>query len=172
MPNPRKIEAVDRIGEKLARAKGIYFTQYLGLDVGEVTELRRRFHQEGVEFEVVKNTLAMRSAEKAGFEGLEDVFKGPTAIAFSYDDPASPAKILVDFQKSHDRPQLKALIFEGEVMEKDVFSRIASLPSRDRMLSKIVGQLSAPMIQLALGLKGAMANLVNVLNQVKESKGS
>lgn len=172
MSNPRKVEVVDRIAEKLTQAKGIYFTQYLGLNVGEITDLRRRFHRDGVEFQVVKNTLAKRSVEKAGYEGLEDVFKGPTAIAFSYDDPASPAKVLVDFQESHDRPELKALIFEGEIMEKALFSRIASLPSRDRMLTKILGQLSAPMTQLALDLKGAMVNVVNALNQIKESKGS
>lgn len=172
MPKPEKVEAVARISEKLTQARGIYFTHYLGLNVGEITELRRRFFSEGVEYEVVKNTLARRSAEKAGFNGLEDVFKGPTAIAFSYDDPASPAKILMDFKESHDRPELKALIFEGEVVDKDLFTRIARMPSRERMLTKILGQLSAPMTRLAMDLKGAMAKLVNTLNQIKESKGS
>lgn len=172
MTNPQKVETVDRIAEKLRQAKGVYFTQFLGLSVGELTDLRRRFFQKGVEFEVVKNTLARRSAEKAGFDGIKNVFQGPTAIAFSYDDPASPAKILTDFLASHDFPELKALIFEGEIMDKGVFSRIASLPSRERILVRFVGQMKAPMAHLAAVLKGAMGNLVNVLTQLEQFKGS
>ncbi|MFQ6676456.1 MAG: 50S ribosomal protein L10 [Fidelibacterota bacterium] len=172
MPNPAKGETVDRIAEKMRQARGIYFTRYLGLNVGEITELRRRFFRDGVEFEVVKNTLARRSAEKAGYDGLDEVFRGPTAIAFSYDDPVSPARVLKEFQASHDLPELKALIFEGEVMDRGVFNRIAALPGRGEILTRLLGRLSAPMTQLTRVLKGAMVGLVSALHQIKESKGS
>lgn len=172
MANTAKVETVERIAEKLRQARGVYFTQFLGLDVGEMTELRRQFFKDGVEFEVVKNTLARRSVEKAGFEGLQEVFKGPTAIAFSTNDPASPAKILARFLESHDLPEVKALIFEGEVMDKGVFARIASLPSREQIFAKFMGLLRGPMTQIATVLKGTMGSLVTVLNQIKVSKES
>ena len=121
MPNQRNIETVDLITSKFQEAAGIYFTDYLGLNVKDITELRSKFTADHVEFRVIKNTLAKLSAEKAGLEDLKDVFDGPTAVALSYDDPTVPARIIKQFRKKHDLPELKAFIFEGKLMDKAAF---------------------------------------------------
>ena len=99
MPNQQNIESVDSITSKFQAAAGIYFTDYLGLNVRDITELRRKFTANAVEFRVIKNTLAKLSAEKAGLEDLNNVFDGPTAVALSYDDPTVPARIIKEFNK-------------------------------------------------------------------------
>ena len=172
MPNQQKRDIVKNIQEKLERAKSVYFTDYLGLDVADITELRRHFREKGVEFTVVKNTLARLSVEKAGIEGLEEVFEGPTAIAFSYDDPISPARVLRNYKESHDLPELKAFIIEDRVMDKTAFTRIAQIPSREELFAKLLAGLSSPMTKVVLTLKSPLIKLVNTLNKLKEIKQS
>ena len=169
MPNQQNIESVDSITSKFQAAAGIYFTDYLGLNVRDITELRRKFTANAVEFRVIKNTLAKLSAEKAGLEDLNSVFDGPTAVALSYDDPTVPARIIKEFNKVHDLPELKAFIFEGKLMDNAAFDSVANLPSREVLLGKLVGGLSSPMSKLASTLKGAMSSFVNVLNNLKDS---
>ncbi|MDP6966215.1 MAG: 50S ribosomal protein L10, partial [Candidatus Marinimicrobia bacterium] len=149
-----------------------YFTDYLGLDVADITDLRKKLLDGGVEYRVVKNTLVKLATQNAGIDGLNDVFEGSTAIAFSYDDATAPAKVLHEFTQTHDLPQLKAFIFEGEVMDKSVFTKIATLPSKETLLTKLVGGLSSPMSKMSSMLKSPMINIVNVLNSLKETKES
>lgn len=170
MPNQKNIETVETFKSKFQEASGIYFTDYLGLNVKDITVLRKKFTEDGVEFCVVKNTLAKLSAENAGFDNLKGVFGGPTAVAFSFDDPTVPARIIKDFRKDHDLPELKAFVFEGQVMDKAVFATVANLPSQEVLLTKLVGGLSSPMTKLASTLNGAMTSFVNVLNNLKDSK--
>ena len=170
MPNQQNIETVDSITSKFQEATGIYFTDYLGLNVKDITELRSKFTADHVEFRVIKNTLAKLSAEKAGLEDLKDVFDGPTAVALSYDDPAVPARIIKQFRKEHDLPELKAFIFEGKLMDKAAFDLVANLPSKEILLGKLVGGLSSPMSKLASMLRDSMSSFVNVLNNLKGSK--
>lgn len=169
MPNQQNIESVDLITSKFQAAAGIYFTDYLGLNVRDITELRRKFTANAVEFRVIKNTLAKLSAEKAGLEDLNSVFDGPTAVALSYDDPTVPARIIKEFNQVHDLPELKAFIFEGKLMDNAAFDSVANLPSREVLFGKLVGGLSSPMSKLASTLKGAMSSFVNVLNNLKDS---
>ena len=170
MPNKQNIETVETFSTKFKEASGIYFTDYLGLNVKDVTELRKKFTADSVEFYVIKNTLAKRSAEKAGLEDLNGVFGGPTAVALSFDDPTTPARIIKDFKKDHDLPELKAFVFEGKLMGKAEFATVANLPSSEVLLTKLVGGLSSPMIKLASTLNEAMSSFVNVLNNLKDSK--
>ena len=170
MPNQQNIETVDLITSKFQEAAGIYFTDYLGVNVKDITELRSKFTADHVEFRVIKNTLAKLSAEKAGLEDLKDVFDGPTAVALSYDDPTVPARIIKQFRKEHDLPELKAFIFEGKLMDKAAFDSVANLPSKEILLGKLVGGLSSPMSKLASTLRGSMSSFVNVLNNLKGSK--
>lgn len=170
MPNQEKIDIVANIQEKFERAKGIYFTDYLGLNVDDINELRRHFRDKDVEFTVVKNTLARLSAEKAGIEGLDEVFKGPTAIAFGYDDPISPARILSNFKESHDLPELKVFIIEDRVMDKTSFAKIAQLPSREELFARLLAGLSSPMTNVVSTIRGPFMKLVNALDKVSEAK--
>jgi len=172
MSTPQKIDIVTSLQEKFERAKSIYFTDYLGLNVSDINELRRHFYENGIEFIVVKNTLAQLSAKKAGIEESEEVFEGPTAIALSFDDPISPARILKKYKESHNLPEIKAFIIENQFMDKASFARIAQLPSREELLSKLLAGLSSPMIKVVSTLKSPLIKLVNVLDTIKETKQS
>jgi len=170
MPNKQNLEIVDFYSSKFEKASGIYFTDYLGLSVKDITELRSKFTKEGLEFFVIKNTLAGISSKNAGISGIESVFKGPTAVVFSYDDPTIPARIIKEFRKNHELPEVKAFVLDRKVMDKSSFAVVASLPTREVLLTKFVSGLSSPMSKLASTLCGSMFDLVNVLNSVKESK--
>lgn len=172
MPSQQNIDAVESISRQLEKAAGIYFTDYLGLDVADITELRKKLVESGVEYRVVKNTLVRLASRNAGIDGLGDVFEGSTAVALSYDDPTAPARVLNEFSKTHDLPQLKALVFEGKVMDNSVFKKIANLPSKETLLAKLLGGLSSPMSKMSSLLKSPMIDLVNVLNSLKETKES
>lgn len=172
MPNKQNLEIVDMFSSKFEKASGIYFTDYLGLSVKDITELRSKFTSDGIEFCVVKNKLAEISSKNAGFEELENVLKGPTAIAFSYNDPTTPARILKEFKKNHELPVVKAFVLDGKVMDQSAFSAVANLPSREVLLTKFVSGLSSPMSKFASTLRSSMSGLLNVLNSIKETKSS
>ena len=172
MPNKQNLEIVDMFSSKFESASGIYFTDYLGLSVKDITELRSKFTADGIEFCVVKNKLAEISSKNAGFKELENILKGPTAIAFSYNDPTTPARILKEFKKNHELPVVKAFVFDGKVMDQSAFSAVANLPSREVLLTKFVSGLSSPMSKFASTLRSSMSGLLNVLNSIKETKSS
>jgi large subunit ribosomal protein L10 len=170
MPNKKNIQQVTELTEKLEKAKSIYFTDYIGLDVSSITELRSEFYKNSIEYYVAKNTLLKIAAENNKIEGLEEFLTGPTAIAISYDEPTSPAKIIKDFAKKFEKPAVKGILFDGEVLDGDKFKAIADMPSRDQLLSMFVGSLQSPLTKLAGTLNATMSNLVGVLNSLKEQK--
>ncbi|MDP6532288.1 MAG: 50S ribosomal protein L10 [Candidatus Marinimicrobia bacterium] len=170
MPSSKNIEAVEQLTEKLGKASAIYFTDYLGLDVISITELRSQFFDASVDYEVAKNTLLKLAAKNSSIEGVDDVLEGPTAIALTYDDPTAPAKVLKNFTKDNDLPNVKGIIFEGEFLDGSEFARIASLPSKDELLSKLLSMLTQPVTLVARTLSSPMTNLVNALNQLKDQK--
>lgn len=172
MPNKQNLEIVDMFSSKFEKASGIYFTDYLGLSVKDITELRSKFTSDGIEFCVVKNKLAEISSKNAGFQELKNILKGPTAIAFSYNDPTTPARILKEFKKNHELPVVKAFVLDGKVMDQSAFSAVANLPSREVLLTKFVSGLSSPMSKFASTLRSSMSGLLNVLNSIKETKSS
>ena len=169
MPTPEKERFVEEIKGKFEEAKGIYFTDYLGLSVEQINDLRGKFFQEDVEYKVVKNRLTKISAKEAGYEGLDDLLAGPTAIAFS-DDPVAPAKILTEFSKEHDKLSLKGFVFEGERLSAERIKAIAELPGREELLQKLMGGLQSPMRNLASILSAPMQNIVFALMQVRDQK--
>ena len=172
MPSTFNKEQVIELTEKLEKAKAIYFTDYLGLDVGSVTELRKIFFEQGIEFRVAKNTLIKLAAENNKIEGLEDFLSGPTALAISYDEPTKPAKVINNFAKEHEKPEVKGILFEGEVLQGDRFESIASLPSREELLSHFVGTIQSPLSGLVRVLHASMSNMVYVLTNLKDSKNN
>ena len=170
MPSTKNIEAVTELSEKLNRAKAIYFTDYIGLDVGSITELRNKFFQAEVEYTVAKNTLLKIAAKENKIEGLDEFLKGPTAIAISYDEPTSPAKVIKSFMKEHDKPEVKGILFEGVVLDGSEFKRLANMPSKPELLSMLAALLQSPMVKLANTLSAPLTNVANVLNSLKEQK--
>ncbi len=170
MPNTKNIASVTELKEKIEKASAIYFTDYLGLDVASITELRKQFFETSVEYRVVKNTLLKIAAEENEINGLDDFLKGSTAVAISYDEPTTPARVLKKFTKDHDLPNVKGILFEGEILAGSEFKRIADLPSREELLSKLVAMLQSPMTNFVRTISAPMSNVVGALNSLKDQK--
>ena len=172
MPNAHKIKIVDQLTQKFDNSSGIYFTQYTGMDVVQVTELRKQFRESGVDYRVSKNTLTKIAATKAGYENkLNDFLNGQVGIAYVNEDPTSPARIIKNFKKNNKVTlEVLGLIFEGEIYSGDKYKELADLPSREELLSKFMGGLIQPINQLVGTLSGAMSKFVGVLNSLKEDK--
>ena len=172
MPNTKNINQVDQLTDKLGKAKAIYFTEYHGLNVEDITELRREFSKNDIEFKVAKNTLIKLAAENNKMDGLSPYLSGSTAIAISYEDPTGPARVLKEFKKVHELPEVKGIVFDGEVLDGKEFKRIADLPTKDQLLTMFVTSLSSPITKLALTLKSSMTDLGNTLNNLKDQKSN
>ena len=170
MARPEKEKAVEEIVEKFNQSTGVYLTDYKGLDVEEITDLRNKLREANVEFKVVKNTLARLSVNKVGYEGLLPYLTGPTAMAFALADPVAGAKILSEFAKKNDKLQIKAGLFDGVVYDEKRVKEIAQLPSKEEIYAQTVGMVVAPLRGLVNVLNGTVASLVNVLDQIKEQK--
>ncbi len=170
MPNKKNIDSVAELKDKFSKASAIYFTEYLGLDVASITDLRKQFFNSSVEYRVAKNTLLKIAAEESDVAGLEEYLKGSTAIAISYEEPTTPARVLKNFTKDHDLPRVKGILFEGKVLGGDQFKRIADLPSREVLLSQLVGMLQSPITKFARTISAPMSNVVGVLNSLKNQK--
>lgn len=161
---------VSEIQEKLQKSQSVMFLDYRGLTVSEVTELRNKMRAAGVEYKVIKNTMIRRAAQEAGVEGLDEILEGPTAVAFGYEDPVAPAKILVDFIENAKKTQLKGGVLAGRAMSQAEIKDLASLPSKEQLLAKLMGSLNAPVTGLVMALSGIPRKLVYALNAIKEKK--
>ena len=170
MPSQKNQDEVTQLMEKLEKANAVYFTDFLGLDVPSITELRTEFFKASIEFKVAKNTLLKLAAKNINLEGLDDFLVGSTAIAISYDEPTLPAKILKKFTEDHDKPEVKAILFDGEVLKGSEYLKFASLPTKDESLTMLVMMLNSPITILAQTLNASMINLVNDLNNLKDTK--
>ena len=172
MPSVKNINSVKELSVKLDKAKAIYFTDYLGLDVVSVTKLRKNFVEKDVEFTVAKNTLIKLAAKEVGISGVDEFLEGPTAIAFGYEDPTDPARVIKEFLKDFDKPSVKGMILDGEIFASDQFDKIANLPSREQLLSQLVGMLNSPMSKLSSTLNGSVSGLLGRLTQLNSKKGN
>ena len=148
-----KQEAVEEITSKLRDSSCTVVADYRGLNVKQVTELRRQLREAGVEFQVLKNSLVRRATASAELSELDAVLTGPTAVAFSKTDAVAPAKLLSDFAKKNEALKLKGGVVEGQVMNADQIKALADLPSREGLLSMLLSVLQAPMRNFALAVK-------------------
>ncbi|PZE19151.1 50S ribosomal protein L10 [Paenibacillus xerothermodurans] len=157
MPNAKTLELksqqVAEVTDKLKESSCTIVADYRGLNVGQVTELRKQLREAGIEFQVLKNTLTRRATANAELTALDEFLTGPTAIAFSKDDVVTPAKILTDFAKKNDALNVKAGVVEGKVVGTDQIKELAALPSREGLLSMLLSVLQAPVRNFALAVK-------------------
>jgi large subunit ribosomal protein L10 len=147
-----KQQAVEEIAAKLKDSSTTVVADYRGLNVAQVTELRRQLRAAGVEFQVLKNSLVSRAADSVELSELNSVLTGPTAIAFGKDIVA-PAKIINDFAKKNDALKIKGGVVEGRVVDQAQIQALAALPSREGLLSMLLSVLQAPMRNVALAVK-------------------
>ncbi|WP_315118806.1 50S ribosomal protein L10 [uncultured Clostridium sp.] len=152
---------VAEIREKMEKAQAIVLAKYQGLTVEEDTKLRKKLREEGVEYKVYKNTLSILAAKELGHEGVVEYLEGPISIAFGYDDPTAPARILNDFAKEVKKLELKGAVVQGEVYDADKVKQLAAIPPREVLLAKLLGSFKAP-----------VSNLAYLLNAIKEKKES
>ena len=165
-----KKQIVLDIKEKMERAQGMVFYDYRGLTVAEVTELRNKFREAGVEYKVLKNSMIKRAAEMLEIEGLDEHLAGPTAVAFGFEDPVAPAKVLVEYTKKLKKTEIKTGVLDNKVIGLDEINNLAELPSREQLLGMLAGTLNAPITGFARSLSGIISKLGYALNAVKEQK--
>lgn len=144
---------VSEVAAKLRESASTIVADYRGLNVAQVTELRKRLREAGVDFQVLKNTLVRRATAEAELSELDSALTGPTAIAFSKDDVVAAAKILSEFAKKNDALKVKGGVVEGRVVDVDQIKDLANLPSREGLLSMLLSVLQAPIRNFALAVK-------------------
>ena len=149
----KKKQIVDEITDKLKASKSTIVVDYRGLNVAEVTELRKQLREAGIDFKVYKNTLTRRAAEAVELSGLNEALTGPNAIAFSNEDVVAPAKILKTLRKRHEALEIKAGVIEGNIATVEEIKALAELPSREGLLSMLLSVLQAPIRNFALAAK-------------------
>jgi len=167
-----KIQAVGEIKKLLKDSSSIVLVDYKGLNVEEATRLRRQLSDAGVKYKVYKNTLVDIAASEIGIEGLSQYLTGPTAMAFSLNDPIAPAKQIAESIKKLNKMQIKAGVLEGKVIDAQGVKILAELPSKQELVAKLLGSLNAPVANFVGILGGPVRALVYALNSVRESKES
>ena len=172
MPNAKNIKKVDELTEKLERAKGVYLTDYIGLNVQDITDLRREFYENDVEYLVTKNTLLKIAANNSNLNDLDSVLNGSTAVAFSYEDPTSPARVIKKFTKDNELPKVKGIVIDGELIDGSEFDCIANLPTKEESIAKFAALLQSPLLKLIWALKSPMSDMTNMLNNLKEKESN
>jgi large subunit ribosomal protein L10 len=164
----QKAEQVELLVEKLKKAKVAVLTDYRGLKVGQMQELRGKLRTGNVEYRVVKNTLARRAADSAGYGALESELKGPIAIAFGYDDLSLPPRLINEFVRTTRlKVEVVGGLVEGRVFNRDQIKQLADLPSREVLLAQLLGTLQSPVGQLVGIMQTPVQQLVGVLNAYK-----
>jgi large subunit ribosomal protein L10 len=166
----QKQETVTALATRLKRTTTLYVTDFTGLDVAKMTQLRRRLRQAGTDFVVVKNTLARRALGDAQVPGLEDHLAGPTGLVLAGADPVAAAKVLADFAREFEKPAIKVGLVDGKAVTPAQVKRLASLPPRLELLGQLGGTLQAPMASLVGALNGVLMNMVGALEALRAKR--
>ncbi len=164
MPTDRKIKAVQDIKDWLEGATIVISTDYSGMPVSEVTNLRRSLRENDIRYKVIKNTLAYLAADAAGKSELKEIIQGPSALALGYGEPTDPARIISGFIREN-RSELKITggALDGKVLSSEEVQHLATLPSKDEMVARLLGQMNAPLSSLVYVLNAPVAGLARVL---------
>lgn len=172
MVQPIKTERVEELKAMIESAKSIILNDFSGLNVADISELRRQCRESGIEFRVVKNTLARRSFEELGIEGMDTLLEGPTAFAVSAVDEVAPAQVLKKFADEYKLPRFKGGYMAGRILNEKETVRLASLPSHDVLIAQTVSAFQGPIRGLVGVLNANLRDLVGVLDAIKEKKGA
>jgi len=170
MKKPEKDKLVAELKDKLKGAKALYYTDFTGLNVKRMTDLRRRLRKANVEYVVIKNTLALRAVNDSGLVGTR--LKGQTGLVIARDAVAA-AKVLADFAKENDqRPAVKGGLLEGKAVNVEQVKKLATMPSREQMLAELGAGLQAPMAAFVGALSGMFYMLAGALEGLKQKRES
>jgi large subunit ribosomal protein L10 len=170
MPNQIKTDKVNNLKEKIKTAKSIIFAHYHGLDANKVNELRAKITETGGEMIVEKNTLMKVALKEEDQDGANAELTGPVATFFSYEDAISPIKVLAEFAKELQVPELIAGFVDGKLTSKDQLTVLSQLPSKKELLAKVVGSLNAPLSGFVNVLGGSQKKFVQVISAIADEK--
>lgn len=166
----QKEQQVAELTEKMKSATVGVLVDYCGLTVEEVTDLRKKLRESGVDYRVYKNSVLKFASQNSGYADMAQFYDGPNAIAISQSDAVAPAKILVEFAKTHPKIEIKAGFIDGKVASAKDIEALATLPSKEEMLSKILGGFNAPVSGLANVLQATIRSVVYALSAYAEQK--
>lgn len=166
----QKQKLVQEIKEKIENATLVICTDYRGLNVDQVNDLRNKLRVPGVEYRVLKNTMFRFALQEAGYERIAEQIHGPNAVIFSKEDPVGPAKIIFDFAKANKQIELKIGILEGQFLSADGIKDLAQLPTREVLLAQVVGTMQAPITSFVRVLNANLTGLVRALDGIREQK--
>ena len=166
MPTEQKIRKVDEVREWMETCTVAISADHTGMTVGAMTALRRTLREQGVQFHVVKNSLALLAADAAGRPEMKAIIEGPTGIVFGYEEPTGPVKALSEFIKSTRSPmKIRGGLMGDRVLTADEVEQLAALPSRDELIARILGRMQSPVAGLMNVLNGPISGLARVLQR-------
>jgi large subunit ribosomal protein L10 len=168
LPNPRKEKLVANIADALKRSKAVLLTDYRGLTVAQISDLRRRLREVNAEYHVVKNTLFARAAKEVGYD--VGTLEGPTAAAFAMNDPVGPAKVLMEYMQENKIPVPKGGFVEGRPITAEQFEALSKIPPREVLVAQMLAGLQSPLTGLVGSLQGIISNLVYTLQALVDKK--
>ncbi|HCR04239.1 MAG TPA: 50S ribosomal protein L10 [Gemmatimonadetes bacterium] len=173
MNRTEKETFVTEFQELLGRAPVFYLTDFTGLDVKSLSELRQSLRDSGAEYVVTKNRLVRLALKGSDLPDLGDALTGPTGFVFGFDDAVGPAKVLTDFAKENkDRPALKLGVVDRKLIQPEQIAQLARLPSREVLLAQLAGALQGPMATLAGALEAKLHEMMGLLEALKDKRGS
>jgi len=157
MPTPEKEQILQDTQARIQDVRGIYLADFTGMSVLSLSLLRKKCRDQKVQFRVIKNTLLKRAFNARGITELDPFLAGPTGLVFSTESEVSPAKILSDFAKEHEKPRIKAAVVEGRLFDAKAIAQLASLPSKEILLSQVLATFIAPMTQFLAAIEATVA---------------
>jgi large subunit ribosomal protein L10 len=166
----QKKDIVEELHRKFQETKIVILTDYKGLDVGAINDLRRKLREADVEYRVVKNTLLKRASEETDVSRIKDEFKGPSAVAMSFEDPVAPAKVLTKFAEDNKKFEVRLGVMGDKVLSINDIKALSSLPSREVLLSQVLSAMVAVPTGLVSALSDVPRKMVNVLQAIKDQK--
>jgi large subunit ribosomal protein L10 len=167
MKRTEKEALVAELETKMRGAKALYYTDFTGLNVKQMTDLRRRLRKGGVEYVVIKNSLALRAVNQSGLVGTK--LKGPTGIVIGR-DPVTAAKVLTDFAKEFEKPQVKGGLLDGRAIDKAQVAKLATMPSREQLLANLGAALQSPLAGFAGALNGVLSTFAGALEALRAQR--
>jgi len=172
MSKTARQETVETLTEQLKGSPNVFVTDFTGLNVLRMTELRRRLRGAGVDYVVVKNTLAQRAFAANGVSTLDDHLAGPTGLVLSGQDPVAGAKVLADFAREFEKPAIKVGLVDGKPLTADQVRRLAELPSKEVLLGQLAGYIQAPMAQFAGVMNGLLYQMIGALEALRAQRSA
>ncbi len=165
-----KKQLVEALHEKLTKSKIVILTEYKGLNVEKMNELRRKLKSANIEYRVIKNTLLIRASENTDMSLMKDKCKGATAIAISYDDPVAPAKVLSDFAKDNEMLEIKVGVMGGKLLDLNAIKSLSTMPSREILLAQLLSTMIAVPTSFVRALSNVPERLLYALQAIRDQK--